>query len=270
MPDVNTAFLADILEHPDDDTPRLVYADWLEDHGEPQRAEFIRVQCELVARPGCGCGGSIRHCASCRLRRRERELWRQLDGADWTWDRLPNVLQTVVTIEQENIVGWPKDAALLTFRRGFVEAVTLTAEAWVGRECGRCGGSGQRAGADRPFEYIPNAIAALRCPDCHGTGRVGAHGPALVRAAPLTSVRLSDREPMFIWEQDGYWRWLEELVEASPAAGEYIRHDLPTCLYGRLRAKSRQGGWPTKRAAEAAASVAYLAWARDLRHNLQI
>jgi hypothetical protein len=26
------ALLADILEHPDDDTPRLVYADWLDDH----------------------------------------------------------------------------------------------------------------------------------------------------------------------------------------------------------------------------------------------
>ena len=41
------AFLADIVEHPDDDAPRLVYADWLEDHGDPERAEFIRTQCEL-------------------------------------------------------------------------------------------------------------------------------------------------------------------------------------------------------------------------------
>jgi uncharacterized protein (TIGR02996 family) len=41
------AFLADIIAHPDDDAPRLVYADWLEDHGEPARAEFIRVQIEM-------------------------------------------------------------------------------------------------------------------------------------------------------------------------------------------------------------------------------
>src|SRR6266536_1271010 len=41
------AFLADILEHPDDDTPRLVYADWLDDHGQAERAEFIRAQCRL-------------------------------------------------------------------------------------------------------------------------------------------------------------------------------------------------------------------------------
>jgi uncharacterized protein (TIGR02996 family) len=40
------AFLHSILSNPEDDTPRLVYADWLEEHGQPDRAEFIRVQCE--------------------------------------------------------------------------------------------------------------------------------------------------------------------------------------------------------------------------------
>jgi uncharacterized protein (TIGR02996 family) len=40
--------LQDILEHPDDDAPRLVYADWLEEHGDPDRAEFIRVQIEAA------------------------------------------------------------------------------------------------------------------------------------------------------------------------------------------------------------------------------
>jgi uncharacterized protein (TIGR02996 family) len=42
------SFLLAIAEHPDDDMPRLVYADWLEDHGDPERAEFIRVQVELA------------------------------------------------------------------------------------------------------------------------------------------------------------------------------------------------------------------------------
>jgi uncharacterized protein (TIGR02996 family) len=38
------AFLQAILESPDYDTPRPVYADYLDEHGEPDRAEFIRVQ----------------------------------------------------------------------------------------------------------------------------------------------------------------------------------------------------------------------------------
>ena len=41
-------FLSSILADPDDDVPRLVYADWLEDHGEPRRAAFIRAQCRLA------------------------------------------------------------------------------------------------------------------------------------------------------------------------------------------------------------------------------
>ena len=40
------ALLHAIYANPDDDTPRLVYADWLDEHDQPERAEFIRVECE--------------------------------------------------------------------------------------------------------------------------------------------------------------------------------------------------------------------------------
>jgi len=36
-----------ILARPDDDGPRLVYADWLDERGQP-RGEFIRIQCALA------------------------------------------------------------------------------------------------------------------------------------------------------------------------------------------------------------------------------
>ena len=41
------SFLDAILADPADDTVRLVYADWLEEHGRPERAEFIRLQVKL-------------------------------------------------------------------------------------------------------------------------------------------------------------------------------------------------------------------------------
>jgi uncharacterized protein (TIGR02996 family) len=47
-------FLRDIAANPDDDAPRLVYADWLEEHGAPAeraRGEFIRMQCRLSRLP---------------------------------------------------------------------------------------------------------------------------------------------------------------------------------------------------------------------------
>ncbi|HEY1187796.1 MAG TPA: TIGR02996 domain-containing protein [Gemmata sp.] len=42
------AFLRAIYDAPGDDTPRLVYADFLQENGEEDRAQFIRWQC------GCG------------------------------------------------------------------------------------------------------------------------------------------------------------------------------------------------------------------------
>src|SRR5262249_39124387 len=38
------ALLHGVLAEPDDDAVRLVYADWLADNGDPDRAEFIRLQ----------------------------------------------------------------------------------------------------------------------------------------------------------------------------------------------------------------------------------
>ncbi len=41
------ALLAAISAHPDEDTPRLAFADWLDENDRNIRAEFIRVQCAL-------------------------------------------------------------------------------------------------------------------------------------------------------------------------------------------------------------------------------
>jgi uncharacterized protein (TIGR02996 family) len=38
------ALFRNVCDNPDEDAPRLVYADWLDEHGDPDRAEFIRVQ----------------------------------------------------------------------------------------------------------------------------------------------------------------------------------------------------------------------------------
>src|SRR5262245_32988540 len=45
------AFLKAIAKDPENDAPRLVFADWLDEHGQPERAEFIRLQCALIELP---------------------------------------------------------------------------------------------------------------------------------------------------------------------------------------------------------------------------
>src|SRR5262249_59482941 len=69
------ALIDAIRDDPDDDLRRLVYADWLEEHGQAERAELIRVQVELAKRPGAR-----------ELIAREREL---LDKHRRAWLRPP-------------------------------------------------------------------------------------------------------------------------------------------------------------------------------------
>jgi uncharacterized protein (TIGR02996 family) len=49
---MHDVFLRQVIADPDDDAPRLVYADWLEEHGgDPARAEFIRAEIEKAKLP---------------------------------------------------------------------------------------------------------------------------------------------------------------------------------------------------------------------------
>jgi len=109
---VNTesALLAAIVATPDDDLPRLVYADWLDEHDQPERAEFIRVQCE-AARIECEAARTNRASpAHTKLIERSSRLLRA-HAADWFGP---------LTDER---VG----SHIIT-RRGFVDRLVLTTE----------------------------------------------------------------------------------------------------------------------------------------------
>jgi len=45
------ALMRGILAEPDEDAPRLVYSDWLEENGQPDRARHMRLQCRAAALP---------------------------------------------------------------------------------------------------------------------------------------------------------------------------------------------------------------------------
>jgi uncharacterized protein (TIGR02996 family) len=100
---MDDAFLRAILADPDDDIPRLVYADWLEERGDP-RGEFIRLQIALAeaARP---------EAERLRLAIRNQELLATHHDA-WA-----GALRELV--------------AECTFERGFVAGITLRLEAFL-------------------------------------------------------------------------------------------------------------------------------------------
>ena len=124
------ALLAAIRAARDEDTPRLAYADWLDEHEEMERGEFIRVQCELanVHEPHvCGHNHGAGDCWVCRLRNRERELFSQFDFV------------TATPFEQS--YHWPPqdrrhevhDDTLpqVAWSRGFIAHVICTAANWL-------------------------------------------------------------------------------------------------------------------------------------------
>jgi uncharacterized protein (TIGR02996 family) len=75
----DTALLAAILDSPDDDLPRLAYADWLEEQGELDRAGFIRMQIDLARWPAWD--------------PRYQRVWALEPDRTWPWgrDRLPGL-----------------------------------------------------------------------------------------------------------------------------------------------------------------------------------
>ena len=52
-------FLEAVLERPADDGPRMIYADWLEEHDDPRRAELLRLHRKLLA-TCCEPDGTVR------------------------------------------------------------------------------------------------------------------------------------------------------------------------------------------------------------------
>src|SRR6266545_4543651 len=94
------AFLRALQDDPDD-TSRLVYADWLEEHGENERAEFIRVQCALANLSEDDPGRAALAEREAALLAKHRAAW------------------------LKPLPAWARDGAY-RFRRGFVDEITAT------------------------------------------------------------------------------------------------------------------------------------------------
>ena len=68
------AFLQAIIAEPDEVAPRLVFADWLDEHADPF-GEFIRVSIELETLPATHPDWAARHARLRQLRYEHEESW---------------------------------------------------------------------------------------------------------------------------------------------------------------------------------------------------
>jgi uncharacterized protein (TIGR02996 family) len=137
MDATGAGLLRAVLEVPGCDDRRLVYADWLEEQGDGEYAEFVRVQCALAAmesRHRHECTSAVRRGMESRgLKTREGELlsrgyWRFPMGTLWSgaaktlrWDYSRGFIESV---------SLPRAAfmehAHALFARHPITAVTLT------------------------------------------------------------------------------------------------------------------------------------------------
>jgi uncharacterized protein (TIGR02996 family) len=140
------AFLQDILEHPDEEVPRLIFADWLLDQGDPAavaRGEFIHLQCDLLRTEDSARRDDLQARARQLLAVHQRE-----------WD---SPLQRL-------------GCTRLQYRRGFVEGVGMQASAFLEQASAlfRCA----------PVSYLKLYDAAGRCAELSAS-------PYLARVATL-------------------------------------------------------------------------------------
>ncbi len=106
IPREQGSLLRAIVAQPDDDLVRLVYADWLDEHGDADRATFIRTQCELAGLPAGDARRVGLEVRAAVLLQRHREAWLG-ELAKWI------------------------DRSYVTFRRGFPWSVGTTRKAFL-------------------------------------------------------------------------------------------------------------------------------------------
>jgi uncharacterized protein (TIGR02996 family) len=153
------AFLQAVLARPDDDLPRLIFADWLDENGQSERAEFIRIGCELATLPDPHQGIDVRAIAGATGKLACRCRWCALCRR---WAELQATTVELNGHRTHGYYAWapphlthPNGGArcVWEYRRGFIERVEL------------------------PAAYLLEYAAAL------------------FAAAPILDVRLSDRRP---------------------------------------------------------------------------
>ena len=247
-----TDLLRFICERPDDDTVRLIYCDWLEEHGQQDRSDFIRVQCELAKLESARYGNQIFHMQALRLR--ERELLRS--GCLRWFGVGPGEIMSgnLIPLMPWGRQGVPNTLSMLgVVRRGFVHTVRCRLGDFYPLKCRRCNGSGRDQRESTEGD----------CPACSGTGRTPGLRPKIMwdgeHGHPVERAEVADKEP---YETDSSgWRWWNEADDDVPPYTENIPYPIFNFL-SNTNKSTHERLYPTREAAVSDLSQALVRWAR--------
>jgi uncharacterized protein (TIGR02996 family) len=126
------AFVSSIVALPDDDTLRLVAADFLEENGDAERAAFIRVQVALARLETRELRNSLE---ADELRKRERAFLGPFSVYPHLWaaEDCPELVRVIPPVRTSSPLASLHVAGVerLGWRRGFVEEVRCPAAEWL-------------------------------------------------------------------------------------------------------------------------------------------
>lgn len=132
------AFLRMILDHPEDDTSRLIYSDWLEEQGEIARAEFIRTSIQMLkVRSTCGSESGDYFCRSmscplCPLIRRMNAAWLEFGSSNYPpLDTTRTGEKWMSGFARRLPYGPDHSGQVAFFNRGFVSRLRCTIRTWL-------------------------------------------------------------------------------------------------------------------------------------------
>lgn len=125
-------FVTAIVAEPDDDTLRLVAADFLEENGDADRAAFIRVQVALARLEESDLRKSFE---ADELRKKERAFLGPFSYYPHLWaaEQCPELVRVIPPVAGRSALAslHVEGVERLTWRRGFVESVRCSATEWV-------------------------------------------------------------------------------------------------------------------------------------------
>jgi uncharacterized protein (TIGR02996 family) len=182
------AFIQAIREAPDDDAPRLIYADWLREQDDPvqeARGEFIQLQCELARM-------AVDHPARAELTASKDQLLSRY------WKAWLEPLRQAVGAGADGL-GWlpnvySRDRVAGLFRRGFLEQIHLDAPTFT-------------AAAPRLFRLTPVRWLLVT--------KAGAHAAALSQCPCLEEIEA-------LWFTDYYSDPIDAAGAAALARSPYL------------------------------------------------
>lgn len=236
-----------VLEYPNDDGPRRVIADWYDEHGDPDRATYIRAALDFALQY---VEPPTEHLPGMKMSARQFAVSKNLghipNDAVWEGDPLGGLSGWAIDpkmssrgepekyaqymVSRNDLKRWfplcfADPLVQWTLRRGWPYKMECHSSRLIGGSCLSCRGEGTVVNPSRMFVFraasLPGVLRnqlglgdeeedtqeLVRCNDCKGTGFYPNLHDVIGSRFPLTEIRLTDKRTSAARDHRGKMLW---------------------------------------------------------------